>query len=95
MREPGTGLLAAAAAIFGVCCGLPVLATLGAFGFLAGLSTTNWVLIVLGVVATGLGGWTFLGRRGRPGVELPRRQPRRSREQVAGMSEEPTFPKEH
>ena len=90
MREPGTGLLAAAAAIFGVCCGLPVLATLGALGFLAGLSTTSWVLIVLGVVATGLGGWTFLGRRRRPGVEFTRPQPGCSRERVAGTSEEPT-----
>lgn len=95
MREPtpGTGLLATAAAIFGVCCGLPVLATLGVLGFLAGLSTTSWVLIVLGVVATGFGGWTFLGRRRRPGVQFPRRQPG-SRERVAGTSEEPTLPKE-
>ncbi len=85
-RTPGTGLLAAAAAVFGVCCGLPVLATVGALGFLAGVSTTSWVLIVLGVVATVIGGWTFLGRGRLAGVESPRCQP--------GASEGPTLPKE-
>lgn len=36
-RTAGARLLAAAAAAVGICCGLPVLATLGALEFLAGL----------------------------------------------------------
>ena len=94
-RTSGTGLLAAAAAVFGVCCGLPVLATLGALGLLAGLSTTSRVLIGLGAVATVIGGWTYLGRRRRFGVESPGRRPEGSPRRVAGASEEPTLPKEH
>lgn len=90
-RALGTGLLAAT---LGICCGLPVLATLGALGFLTGLSTTNWVLIGLGAVATVIGGWTVLGRRRRSGVESPGRQAERSHWRVAGASEEPTLPKE-
>lgn len=94
-RTAGAGLLAAAAAAVGICCGLPVLATLGALGFLAGLSTTSWALITLGVVATVLGGWTFLGRRRRPCVESAGRKPVGGPERVAGASEEHTHPKEH
>lgn len=94
-RTAGAGLLAAAAAAVGICCGLPVLATLGALGFLAGLSTTNWVLTAVGVVATVIGGWTLLGRSSRSRVEFPGRQPEGSPRRVAGTSEEPTHPKEH
>lgn len=63
MREstPGIGWAAAAAAL-GICCGIPVLATLGALGFLAGLSMTSWTLVVLGAVAAVAGGWSFFGR---------------------------------
>ena len=93
-RTPGTGLLAAAAAIFGVCCGFPVLATLGAMGFLAGLSTTSRVLIVLGAVATVIGGWTVLGRRRRGGAESPHNQPEGNPRRVTRASEEATLPKE-
>ena len=76
-RTAGAGLLAAAAAAVGICCGLPVLATLGALGFLAVLSTTSWLLIGLGAVGIVTGGWTFLGRSRRSGVESPGRQPER------------------
>lgn len=60
-RTPGIGLAAAAAAL-GICCAIPMLATLGALGFLAGLSMTSRTLVVLGAVTAVAGGWSFLGR---------------------------------
>lgn len=62
MREGTPGIGWAAAAALGICCGIPVLATLGALGFLAGLSMTSWTLVVLGAVVAVAGGWSFLGR---------------------------------
>lgn len=94
-RTPGTGLLAAAAATVGICCGLPVLATLGALGFLAGLSVTSWALVVLGAVAAVIGGWSFFGRRRRAGVESTAPQQGSRRHRIVGTSEKPTLPKEH
>ena len=38
-----------------VCCGVPVLASLGVLGAIAGLSFGNWVVIVVGIGAAGAG----------------------------------------
>jgi len=94
-RTPGTGLLAAGAAVLGICCGLPLLATLGALGFLAGLSMTSWVLVVLGAVAAVIGGWTFSGRRRRTAADPSACQRGSVHQQVAGTCEKPVIPKEH
>ncbi|MBA2443988.1 MAG: hypothetical protein H0V49_01485 [Nocardioidaceae bacterium] len=74
-RNPGTGLVAPAAAALGICCGIPLLATLGALGFLAGLSMTSWMLVVLGAVAAVVGGWGVFGRGRRAGVDSSTCQP--------------------
>lgn len=93
-RTPKTGLVAAALAAVGICCGLPLLATLGALGLLAGLSTTSWVLVVLGAVAAVVGGWSFFGRRRRESDESSARQ-RGSAHQQAGTCVKPVVPKEN
>ena len=94
-RTPGTGLVAAAPAALGICCGIPLLATLGALGFLAGLSMTSWMLVVLGAVAAAVGGWGVAGRGRRAGVDSSACQPRSTHQRVAGTSEKPILPKEH
>jgi len=80
----------------GICCGIPVLATLGALGFLAGLSMTSWMLVVLGAVAAVVGGW----RAFRTGASSGRRFLRLSAGQypqrvAETTSEKPILPKEH
>jgi len=50
------GLLAVG---LGVCCGLPVLASLGVLGAIAGLSMSNWALIAIGVVGAVIGAWRW------------------------------------
>lgn len=41
----------------GLCCGLPVLLSLGFLGALAGISLGSWVLIALGLAIVGLAVW--------------------------------------
>lgn len=62
-RVPGLGLAALFGAV-GICCGLPVLATLGLLGFLAGVSLASWTLVGLGVVLAVLGLRNVRERRG-------------------------------
>ena len=95
-RTPGIGLVAAAAAALGICCGIPVLAAVGALGFLAGLSMTSWMLVVLGAVAAVVGGWRAFGRRRRAGVDSSACQPGRTHQPITGStSERPILPTEH
>lgn len=54
------GLLAVG---LGVCCGLPVLASLGVLGAIAGLSTRSWFLVATGVTAVAIGSWRWWHRR--------------------------------
>ncbi len=61
-RTPGIGLAAAVAGAFGICCGIPILATIGVVGLLAGLSTASWALIGLGAATAAFGGWRRLHR---------------------------------
>ena len=49
------GPIAAAAGALGLCCGLPVLLSLGMLGAVAGLSLQSWALIGLGLMLTALG----------------------------------------
>jgi len=58
---PIAGLLGA----FGVCCGLPVLLSLGLLGGTAGVTLENWTLIGVGVVLAGVGSLRPARRRAR------------------------------
>ena len=59
------GLLAVG---LGVCCGIPVLASLGVLGAIAGSSTRSWFLVAIGVTAVAIESWRWWHRR------APRRQ---------------------
>lgn len=58
MRDRGSSIapITAAAGVIGLCCGLPVLLSLGVLGAVAGLSLQSWVLIGLGL-GLGVLGW--------------------------------------
>lgn len=66
MRERSAVLapVAAVAGVLGLCCGLPVLLSLGVAGAVAGWSLQSWVLVGLGLVVAALG-WARIvrGRR--------------------------------
>lgn len=47
--------IAAVAGALGLCCGLPVLLSLGVLGAFAGLSLQSWALIALGLVLAVVG----------------------------------------
>jgi len=62
---------AAVGSALGLCCGLPVLFSLGVLGSVAGLSVSSWALIGLGLVLAALGWAWWVRRRQRT---APRRQ---------------------
>lgn len=76
MRDRNTtvGPIAAMASAIGLCCGLPVLLSLGIAGAIAGWSLQSWVLVGLGLVlaAAGWARWVRGRRRDRP---TPRPRP--------------------
>jgi len=47
----------------GLCCGLPVLLSLGVLGAVTGLSVSSWALIGLGLVLGALGWARWVRRR--------------------------------
>jgi len=55
------GAVATAAGVLGICCGLPVLLSLGLTGALAGMSLGSWLLIGSGLAVAAFDVW----RRGR------------------------------
>ncbi len=67
-RIPTIGPIAAVAGAVGLCCGLPLLLSLGIAGAIAGWSLQSWVLIGLGLVlaAAGWARWVRGQRRNRP-----------------------------
>ena len=75
MRDRMTtiGTIAALAGAIGLCCGLPVLFSLGIAGAIAGWSLQSWVLIGLGLVlaTAGWARWARGRRRDRP-IHRPR-----------------------
>lgn len=75
MRDRVTtiGPIAAMAGAIGLCCGLPVLLSLGIAGVIAGWSLQSWVLIGLGLVlaAAGWARWVAGDRRDPP-IDPPR-----------------------
>jgi len=66
MREriATVGPIAAVAGALGLCCGLPVLFSLGVMGAITGLSVQNWALTGLGLGLAALG-WARTRRRPR------------------------------
>ena len=56
---------AAVGSALGLCCGLPVLFSLGVLGAVAGLSVSSWGLIGLGLVLVALGSARWVRRRQR------------------------------
>ncbi|ANH39984.1 hypothetical protein I601_3578 [Nocardioides dokdonensis FR1436] len=63
-RVATIGPIAAIAGALGLCCGLPVLLSLGVAGAIAGWSLQSWVLLGLGLVLAALGSARILrGRR--------------------------------
>lgn len=68
-RTPRIGVVAVAAAGLGICCAVPLLVSLGVLGLVAGLSTSTWILIVVGAATALLGGWRVLGRERRACLE--------------------------
>ncbi len=57
------GAVAAAGGVLGVCCGLPVLFSLGVAGAVAGLSVSSWALIGLGLALAVIGGVRWVRAR--------------------------------
>lgn len=61
----------------GLCCGLPVLLSLGFLGAVAGLSLGSWVLITLGLATVAMAVWSRHERRHRShGPAQPEKQDR-------------------
>lgn len=56
--------VAAVAGVLGLCCGLPLLVSLGVLGAVAGVSVRSWVLVGLGLVLAVVG-WALWARRRR------------------------------
>jgi len=63
-RMGTVGPVAAVVGAVGICCGLPVLLSLGVLGAVAGVSLQSWALIGVGLVLVVLG-WVTRVRRGR------------------------------
>ncbi|KAB2811005.1 hypothetical protein F9L07_03470 [Pimelobacter simplex] len=54
----------------GICCGLPVLLSLGLLGAVAGMSLQSWALIGVGLVLLVLGWVTRVRRRRCPASDV-------------------------
>jgi hypothetical protein len=65
VRERVTALapIVAVGGLFGVCCGLPVLLSVGVLGALAGVSVSSWLLIALGLGVAVLGSVRWVRHR--------------------------------
>jgi len=74
-RVPALAPFAAVGGVLGLCCGLPVLFSLGVLGAVTGLSVSSRVLIGLGLVLGALGWARWVRCPGRA-ADLSRR-PRR------------------
>ena len=58
------GPIAAVAGVLGICCGLPVLLSIGMVGAIAGWSLQSWALIGLGLAVAAVG-WARWSRSRR------------------------------
>ena len=62
-RIGAIGPIAAAAGAVGLCCGVPLLLSLGVLGAVAGISVQSWVLIALGLMLGVVGAARWSRRR--------------------------------
>lgn len=55
--------LAAGASVLGICCGLPLLASAGVLGAIAGIGLGSWIIVALAaaVAVVGLARWRRTG----------------------------------
>ncbi len=62
MREQTVVLapVAVVAGALGLCCGLPVLLSLGVVGAIAGWSLQSWVLVSIGIALAAFGGLRYV-----------------------------------
>jgi hypothetical protein len=58
-QAPALAPFAAVAAMLGLCCGLPLLASVGVLGAIAGIGFESWLVVALaaGLVAVGVLRW--------------------------------------
>jgi hypothetical protein len=69
-RMGTVGPVAAVVGAVGICCGLPVLLSLGLLGAVAGMSLQSWALIGVGLVLVILGWVTRVRRRRCPASDI-------------------------
>jgi len=68
-RPPRGAEVARLAALgLAVCCGLPVLLSVGAGVTVAGVGLRSWLLGAAGLVIAAAGGWRYRRRRARSGA---------------------------
>lgn len=85
-RAATTAPIAAIAGVLGLCCGLPVLVSLGVMGAVAGLSLQSWALIGLGLVLAVVGGAPRARRRRRTDPRCETGGPRAPQDPVPDQS---------
>ncbi|MFC5382146.1 hypothetical protein [Aquipuribacter nitratireducens] len=71
-RIATVGPIAAVGAALGLCCGLPILLSLGVLGAITGLSLQSWALVGLGVGLTAFGWVRIVRADGSTGPALSR-----------------------
>ncbi len=93
-RTPAVGPIAAAAAALGICCGIPLLVTLGGPGLVAGLSMTGGTLLVFCALTAVVGGWWLHARVSRTGGDVSAGQTGREQQRVTRAVPEDPHPEE-
>lgn len=68
-RASTIGSVGGLVAVMGVCCGVPILASIGAIGAIAGIGLGSWVIIALAAVVVVIGAIRF--HRTVASCELP------------------------
>lgn len=84
-RPWGVGATGVVLGVLGLCCGLPVLLSLGLLGALAGISSGSWVLIALGLATVAYGLWRLNERRHRSPRPSQRQARDRDEDETAGV----------
>lgn len=94
-RTATTAPVVAIAGAVGLCCGLPVLLSLGVLGAAAGLSRQSWALIGLGLVLAVLG-WVRLARHRRStGRHCAPSAEHAPQDRVTDLSCDPSLKRDH